>query len=180
VRYTTIKDHLKPYYIFSRRATTINHAFAASVAPNDDFEDERVRKALLLLGQDPDAAILCAYCGAPAETWDHVHATVAKKEFSGHGHRLGNLLPCCKPCNSKKGNKDWRAYLGQIGLKEDVHAEREGRISRFLQEYGVVDAVPDQSMEYRKLVKLRDEILARFKQADELAEKIRAKNKGDE
>ncbi|HVV70377.1 MAG TPA: hypothetical protein VHI52_02590 [Verrucomicrobiae bacterium] len=175
MRYTSIKDHLKVYSIVAKRTTTINHAFAAAVAPHDEFDDGRVREAMRVLGQDPDGEILCAYCGGTAETWDHVRATVAKKEFSGHGHRLGNLLPCCKACNSKKGNKDWQAYLGQMKLTEAVRAERVERIAGYLEKYGVVDAVLEASEEYRELVKLREEILERFKRADELAEKIRKK-----
>ncbi|HVS69702.1 MAG TPA: hypothetical protein VHQ47_00435 [Phycisphaerae bacterium] len=175
MRYTSIKDHLKVYSIVAKRTTTINHAFAAAIAPHDDFDDVRVRGAIRMLGQDPDAEIACAYCGGAAETWDHVHATVADKEFSGHGHRLGNLLPCCKHCNSKKGNKDWRAYLGQMKLPEAVRAERLERIGRYLEKYGIIDAVPEASAEYRELVRLREEVLERFRRADELAAKIREK-----
>lgn len=175
MRYTSIKGHLKAYSIYARRATTINHAFAAAVAPHDAFDDKRVRAAMMVLGQDPDEAIACVYCGGAAETWDHVHATVVNKEFSGHGHRLGNLLPCCKPCNSKKAGKDWQAYLGQMSLPEGVRGEREKRISRYLKKYGVVDAVPEQSAEYRELIRLRGEVLEIFKRADELAAKIRGK-----
>jgi 5-methylcytosine-specific restriction endonuclease McrA len=177
MRYTSIKAHLKAYSIVAKRTTTINHAFAAAIAPHDAFNEQRVREALQTLGQDPDGEIACAYCGGPAETWDHVHATVAKKEFSGHGHRLGNLLPCCKPCNSKKGNKDWQAYLGQMKLTEADRAERVEVISRYLKKYGVVDAVPEESAEYRELVRLREEVLERFKRADELAGRIRAKSR---
>jgi hypothetical protein len=59
MRYTSIKGHLKAYSIYARRATTINHAFAAAVAPHDAFDDKRVREALETLGQDPEKAIAC-------------------------------------------------------------------------------------------------------------------------
>lgn len=100
MRYPTVRNHLKPYVMVSRRKTTINHAFAAAIAPSDDYDVQRVRQALALLGQDPDQDLRCAYCGATAQTWDHVFATVKDSRFSGYGHRLGNLLPCCKFCNS--------------------------------------------------------------------------------
>jgi 5-methylcytosine-specific restriction endonuclease McrA len=106
MRFPDIRRYLKPYSIVASRTTTVNHAFAASIAPSDTYEAAKVREAVVALGQDADADLVCVYCGAEAETWDHVHATVKDKAFSGHGHRLGNLLPCCKPCNSKKGNKD--------------------------------------------------------------------------
>jgi len=177
MHYSSIKQHLKPYGIVARRRTTINHAFAASVAPHDDFDDKRVREALIMLGQDPDAPIMCAYCGAEAETWDHVHATVLKTRFSGHGHRLGNLLPCCKPCNSRKGNKDWRAFLKQMTMPKALRAEREDRIGRYLEELGVVDEIPEQTPEYEELLRLRLEVLHIFERADALAEAIRERAK---
>jgi len=173
MHYKSIKQHLKPYGIFARRRTTINHAFAAAIAPHDDFDDKRIREALALLGQDPEAAILCAYCGREAETWDHVHATVMKSGFSGHGHRLGNLLPCCKPCNSKKGNKDWRQFLGKLQVPEAERIERERRIAKYLKKLSVLDAIPEQTPEYEELLRLRLQVLEIFKRADELAEKIR-------
>ena len=177
MHYTSIKQHLKPYGIVARRKTTINHAFAAAIAPHDDFDDKRIREALALLGQDPDAVILCAYCGAEAETWDHVHATVLKSGFSGHGHRLGNLLPCCKPCNSKKGNKDWREFLKTLPMSEAARAERERRITGYLDRFSVLDAIPEQSPEYEELLRLRLEVLEIFKRADLLAKAIRGKSK---
>lgn len=102
MRLKTIATHLRPYRMLASRRTTINHMFAAAIAPNDIFDEQRVREAMILLGNDPDGDLACAYCGNPAETWDHVFATVKNSRFSGHGHQLGNLLPCCKQCNSRK------------------------------------------------------------------------------
>ncbi len=175
MHYSSIKLHLKPYCIVARRKTTINHAFAASVAPYDDFDDKLIRDALALLGQDPDSPIMCAYCGGAAETWDHVHATVLKTRFSGHGHRVGNLLPCCKLCNSKKGNKDWQTFLKQLNIPEELRAERVKRIAQYLGKYEVLDTIPEQTPEYEELLQLRLRVLEIFKKADELAEIIRSK-----
>lgn len=148
MRYSTVRSHLKPYVIVARRKTTINHAFAAAIAPSDGYDEERVRAAISLLGQDPDQDLLCAYCGAPAQTWDHVFATVKNSGFSGHGHRLGNMLPCCKPCNSAKGNKDWRGFLTELKLPGDASQAAANRISAYLSKYAVQDSVPEQSAEY--------------------------------
>ncbi|MBI3283263.1 MAG: hypothetical protein HYZ65_00215 [Burkholderiales bacterium] len=70
MRYSDIKRHLKPYGIVARRKTTINHAFAAAVAPCDEFDDQRIQKAIGLLGQDSGSDLICVYCNEPAETWD--------------------------------------------------------------------------------------------------------------
>lgn len=173
MRYSTVRNHLKPYVIVSRRKTTINHAFAAAIAPSDQYEELRVREAICILGQDPDQDLLCAYCGAPAQTWDHVFATVKNSHFSGYGHRLGNLLPCCKPCNSAKGNKDWRRFLAGLRLPASNHQIAEHRIDTYLSSLSVHDPVPESSSEYERFVQVRTEVLALLEEADELAKLIR-------
>ena len=107
----SIKRHLSPYSIFKKRATTINHAFASALAEYEEYNESRVTDAIRALGQDPDSHLDCVYCDKPAETWDHVFGLVIAKEYSGYGHVLGNLVPCCKDCNSKKGNKNWKDFL---------------------------------------------------------------------
>ena len=176
MRYKDIRRFLKPYSMVASRTTTISHAFAASIAPCDSFDDQTVRTALVALGQDPDADLECAYCGARAETWDHVNATVRDKKFSGYGHRLGNLLPCCKLCNSRKGNKNWLIFLRTLPIGEELHAERENRISAYLTEYGAKDEVPEHLPEYEQLQELRRQVLQLFREADELATIIRRKS----
>ena len=176
MRYLSVRNHLKPYVIVARRKTTINHAFAAAVAPSDDYDDQRVRNAVAILGQDPDQDLLCADCGAPAQTWDHVFATVKDSRFSGHGHRLGNLLPCCKPCNSAKGNKDWRRFLTELGLPSSMHQAAEHRIGTYLSSLSHQDSVPESSPEYERLLQVRAEVLELLVEADQLAQKIRERH----
>lgn len=173
MRYSTVRNHIKPYVIVSRRKTTINHAFAAAVAPNDSYDDQRVRDAVAVLGQDADHELLCAYCGVPAQTWDHVFATVKDSHFSGHGHRLGNLLPCCKACNSAKGNKDWRRFLAELGLSAHSFQATEERISAYLATFSLQDSIPEHSPEYERLQQIRAEVLKLFGEADQLAKLIR-------
>lgn len=173
MRYSTVRNHLKPYVIVSRRKTTINHAFAAAIAPSDNYDEQRVREAVAILGQDPDQDLLCAYCGAPAQTWDHIFATVKDSQFSGYGHRLGNLLPCCKPCNSAKGNKDWHRFLSELGLPESMHQQTEQRITRYLSKLSLLDSVPESTPEYERLLQVRTEVLGLLAEADELAKRIR-------
>src|SRR5688500_8882640 len=110
---TDIKRHLSDYSIFSKRKTTINHAFASALSVADSYDEEKLNKALIILGQDPEQDLECVYCGRPAETWDHINSLVKNSSFSGFGHQIGNLIPCCKDCNSKKGSKDWRVFVEQ-------------------------------------------------------------------
>lgn len=177
MRYLSVRDHLRPYSIVGRRRTTINHAFASAVAPCDAFDDASVREAIAMLDQDPDHDLWCAYCGGAAETWDHVFATVSNKEFSGHGHRLGNLLPCCKPCNSRKGNKHWLAFIRSLGLDADVLGRRTSLIEGYLRRFEAVDAIPHHLPQYGELQQIRSEVLALLARADRLAAEVRAATK---
>lgn len=179
MRYSTLRSHLKPYVIVSRRKTTINHAFAAAIAPSDDYDELRIREALAVLGQDPDQDLLCAYCRSHAQTWDHVFATVKESHFSGHGHRLGNLLPCCKRCNSAKGNKDWRTFLAGLGLPTATHQAAADRIDAYLAMFSLKDLLPLSSPEYERLLQVRREVLQLLAEADELAKRIRAATRHD-
>jgi hypothetical protein len=177
MHYSSIKSHLKPYVIVARRKTTINHAFAAAIAPSDEYSDSRVREAILALGQDPDQALYCAYCGAPAQTWDHVFATVKDSHFSGYGHRLGNLLPCCKPCNSAKGNKDWRIYLASLNLPNNE--EQVVLISAYLTKYATVDAMPQKSPDYKRLLQIKEQVMVLLAEADQIAKVIRERQSNE-
>jgi hypothetical protein len=177
MKYPAIRYHLRPYKILERRKTTINHAFAAAIAPFDEYDDERIKCAVETLGQDPNEPLVCVYCERPAQTWDHVFGTVKNSRFSGHGHRLGNLLPACKSCNSSKGNKNWKDFLVQLAILEEISDEvrenRESRITRYLAEHAYTDAEPIGSPEYERLLGIHSEVLALLREADDLAEAIR-------
>jgi len=49
-----IKKHLSGYSIYSKRKTTINHAFASAIAPIDVYDEIRMKDALSYLGQNPN------------------------------------------------------------------------------------------------------------------------------
>ncbi|BET65772.1 hypothetical protein ASA1KI_06900 [Opitutales bacterium ASA1] len=169
-----IKKHLRPYSILAKRRTTISHAFASAIAPVELYDDARVRRAIRALGQDPDASLHCVYCDEPAETWDHVLATVAKGEFSGAGHVLANLVPCCKPCNSRKGNKDWRTFVA--GRDEPV-AKRELRLKRIGAHLAAIDreaTLADAGEDFAAYQAIRGRILELMAEADVLAARIRS------
>lgn len=51
----------------------------------------------------------CAYCGEAKELVIE-HAIPINKTYLGE-HRLGNLVPSCKECNSAKASKDFREFL---------------------------------------------------------------------
>jgi hypothetical protein len=160
-----------------RRRTTINHAFAAAIASCDAYEDQIAREAIAQLGQDPDSDLLCVYCGSPAETWDHVNATVRNTRFSGFGHTLGNLLPCCKSCNSKKGNKEWRVHMHSLALDPVDATRREALIEGYLAQRLTRGSTGEDQPEYHELLRLKNQVLDIFAQADKIAEQLRAKSR---
>jgi 5-methylcytosine-specific restriction endonuclease McrA len=51
----------------------------------------------------------CAYCGAETNLVID-HAIPINKAKLGE-HRIGNLVPSCKGCNDRKGNRDYNEYL---------------------------------------------------------------------
>lgn len=172
----SIRQHLKPYGIVQRRRTTINHAFAAAIAPCDSYDPAVVARALVSLGQGHEEELKCVYCDAPAQTWDHILATVKKSEFSGAGHRVANLVPCCKPCNSEKGNKSWVLFVTQ---KEKNSRLRKKRVQRIEAHVSAMtpDVVPTDDPNYAELLRIKSQVFELLQRADVLAEKIRAKTK---
>lgn len=58
---------------------------------------------------------LCTYCGHPSQALEFDHLTAITK---GGTNSLDNLLPCCRTCNSSKGNRpaeDW--LFDKFGLE---------------------------------------------------------------
>lgn len=56
----------------------------------------------------------CAYCGAEEpSTIDHIDP------ISGGGeHRIGNVVPCCRSCNSSKNARAFSVFAAERGLDE--------------------------------------------------------------
>ena len=107
----SIRSHLAPYLIFSKRKTTIAHAFASALAPSDKYDEEKVEAALNALGQKNLKQLSCVYCERNAQTWDHLENLVKNGKLNGYGHQIGNLAPCCRDCNSQKGGKPFRDFI---------------------------------------------------------------------
>jgi hypothetical protein len=177
VKAISIKKYLRPSTIMGRKSTFAN-AFASALAPHDTYTAAAVAQAIRDLGQDPDADLLCVYCGQPAATWDHVFNRVVKGDFSGHGHRIRNLVPCCRSCNESKGQKPWRDYL-EVLDPPDKDA-RVARMQAFLsvpaaQPVGTEDMRHKAGEELERFLEIRSQIFALMAEADRLAVVIRQK-----
>jgi hypothetical protein len=177
----SIRHHLQPYSILNRRRTTINHAFASALALNDEYNDARVSQAIKDIGQDPNTDLICFYCEKrSAETWDHVFGLVKDEQYAGFGHTLGNLVPCCKECNSGKGNKGWQEFLEIVISDEEKRSDKIAQMDRYFENYlparfgyeQILELCPE---EVRELEAVRTSVLGMMKRADEIAEAIRRK-----
>ncbi len=175
----SIRTHLRPYSIYGRRVTTINHAFASAIAPSDAYDDALIVQALRILGQDPDQELVCVYCDRnPAETWDHIFGLVTDKRYSGYGHAMDNLLPCCRSCNSSKGNRHWQTFLRAIITDDTLYNAKVEQLRVFFERYQQPPL--DQSAieqlcpaEMQQLQEVQRRILELMKEADIIAGNIR-------
>ena len=180
MKLATIRKYLRPSTISERKSTFAN-AFASALAPYDTYDHDDVVAAIRDLEQSPDDDLLCVYCGTIAATWDHVFNRVVKGDFSGHGHRIRNLVPCCRTCNESKGQKPWRDFL--MALNPPDKNLRAGRIERFL---GSADAktVSTEAMRHKAgeelkcFLEIRTQVFALIAEADRLAGIIRQKAAG--
>lgn len=177
VRVATIAKYLRPSTIVGRKSTFSN-AFASALAPHDIYNLATVTEAMRDLDQDPDAELQCVYCGAQAATWDHVFNRTVKGEFSGHGHRVRNLVPCCRTCNESKGSKSWREFLDKLSPPD-----KDVRISRMERFLGGANAQPinTEAMRHRageelkQFLEIRSQVFDLMAEADRLAAIIRQK-----
>ena len=180
MKYSSIKRHLSTYSIAQKRKTTINHAFASALAPCDNYDEKRVAEALTLLGQTDVNDLHCVYCDSVAETWDHLVGLVKNSELNGYGHQIGNLVPCCRDCNSSKGNKDWREFLRSRN-PDPVELQRlEETLETYLFKYATKIDLSRVQNKYPKVWQRYKEIQSRIielmEEADTYTAQLRSKD----
>lgn len=175
---SSIRNHLAVYAMVAKRKTTISHMFASAIAPVDDYVEAELREGLALLDQDIEAGLLCVYCDDPAETWDHLRALVQNRQFSGYGHQLGNLVPSCKRCNSRKGNRAYDEYIRVSSASGDDAKGRIQKITTYSTRF-LPNPMPQDEYarrwpaEMAALESLRGQIIQLMTQADEVAGNLR-------
>ncbi|HWH08328.1 MAG TPA: HNH endonuclease [Candidatus Thermoplasmatota archaeon] len=170
----SLRKHLRPYSIRGRRATTIRHAFASARAPTEVYDAQRIAEAMRVLGQHNLDALNCVYCGADAETWDHLGALVRKSAPSGLGHTLGNLVPACRTCNSKRGNKPFEAWMKACGCS----AQRIARVRAYHARYAAGGTLVARRAltptEDARLAAIEEDIIRLMAEADAILDAMRA------
>lgn len=97
-------------YTITGRSSSITAATWKSIMPVVKPNIDEFEKVLQVLGMSRDK-IFCAYCGDKWTLWDHFEPVVEDKKFTGYITEIHNLVPCCSPCNSSKGNSHWRNWI---------------------------------------------------------------------
>jgi len=92
------------------RKTSITNAFVSALVPVVHPTDEEIRQALTILGMSVEA-VECIYCGDKCNAWDHLRPIVSGRRPTGFISEIANLVPACQPCNSSKGNSNWRDWM---------------------------------------------------------------------
>jgi hypothetical protein len=112
-----------------------------------------------------------------ATTWDHLIGLVENAELRGFGHQIGNLVPCCRDCNSAKGANDWRAYLRQNVANQSAFEERHSLIATYLEQYGtpvnLKRAAEMLPAEWERYSAIKHEIFSLMAEADKIASRLR-------
>jgi len=169
--FTLFKSKMRTYKA-SGRGSTINHAFASALATADMYDKDRLVEALAKLGQSVDDPLRCVYCAAEGTSIDHLHALVENSSYTGHGHVIGNLVPCCSRCNQRKGKAPWRDWANAAGTPLDQIqriADYESLAPPTVSQEDLLLLYPDLMAAYERLRVLTRDML---KTADHLAREI--------
>ena len=92
------------------RKTSITNAFVSAIVPVVRPTDEEILEALKILGMTVDS-VECIYCGDKCNAWDHLRPIVVGRRPTGYVSEIANLVPACQPCNSSKGNSNWKEWM---------------------------------------------------------------------
>ena len=173
------KRKMQPTSIVKERATSIHNAFASAIALIGKFDEDLINQILATLGQgDTSKDLICVYCGDVATAADHLNGLVVEKQYSGNGQVIGNLVPCCNPCNSKKGNRPWRDWCDRL---EDFTQEQRDQLGEWealappvVSHKELLELHPDLMGEYERLKNVCLETMA---EADKIATEIQRREK---
>ncbi len=112
-----------------------------------------------------------------AQGLDHIRATGQNIGFIVQCHRIGNLLPSCTECNSKKRSMHWRDFLKKYKSKDKTYKRRVRRITAYTNQYKVSNLSFKRIPEYQALQRKLEKVLKLLNEADKLAAIVRTKSR---
>jgi hypothetical protein len=75
--------------------------------------------------------LACAYCGAKLEDGTQLSLDHLTPRSKGGKNHAGNLVTCCRKCNSSRGNRPWRQFAADVATYLDIDTSTiVGYISR--------------------------------------------------
>ncbi len=88
-------------------------------------------------------------------------------------------MPSCRSCNSQKGNRHWKEWLESSGAA----GRRISAIAQYVETYGALTMSEGEIRRlapepFRRLDRMKDEILERMREADDVAAEIRERVAG--
>jgi HNH endonuclease len=164
------------------RKTSITNAFVSAIIPVIKPTPEEIADALEILGMTAET-VTCIYCGDKSSAWDHLRPIVVGRRPTGFISEIANLVPCCQPCNSSKGNKPWRTWMAgeapQSSASRNVpdlqsRIERLDAFERWRQPTHVDFAAIVGAQVYEDYWRELDRIIGEMEQSQRLADKLRA------
>lgn len=91
----------------------------------------------------------CAYCGDSPDRLEMEHLVQCNRAQGGL-HHPGNVVPLCRPCNSRRRSTptdSWRAQLAVVCTERseaDIFDERQARIEAHIADEGYPDLKPEE------------------------------------
>ena len=77
---------------------------------------------------------ICVYCGNEANVLGHINTSLI-----GYDNSNRNLIPCCRMCNSSKGNKTIEEWLDVSDDKLTKGARRVKNVPFYRQRRAIID-----------------------------------------
>jgi hypothetical protein len=168
------------------RSSSITNAFVSAIIPVVFPTEAEVVEALAVLGMPP-IDVRCAYCGDLSTEWDHLRPLVVNQKPTGFISELANLVPSCGKCNQSKGKKSWREWM----LSSAPRSPRTRGIldleARMMRLEAYEQWRQPKRLDFHSLVGEQlwteywdnwRELLARMKESQACAEKLKAKITG--
>jgi len=101
---------IRPARKITHRVSSVTNGFVQAILPDEKPDERDLAAVLTILEIDPER-LTCAYCGDPAQHWDHLFPYVRDKRPSGFLNEARNLVPACGPCNTSKSGRDWKSWM---------------------------------------------------------------------